>query len=198
MESGTKFLSIIDYPKKRQSDIINLFTTLDFYSLVIILSVFLILILLFSLLIGELKYKDSTILIYRIFIKEHHLTSSVLKYRLILTFILIYHFLLTILIEATVGSQLIVSESPKLFDTVDDLYHSSYRPIFIANHYSTGYFRYSHENSKLKSIYDRALKCGNRCFRESRSLLSASTNGISVERKEWGKLLILIIIKIFN
>ena len=51
-----------------------------------------------------------------------------------------------ILIETTIGSGLVFSENPKLFDTVDDLYHSSFKPIFIANHYSTDYFRYSNNN----------------------------------------------------
>lgn len=132
VESGTNFLSIINFPKKRTSDITTAFTSLDLYSLVLALIFFVVLVLQFSFLIGQLRVVESATFIFRILVKEHHQAStSRMKYRFILTFTLVYHFLLTILIETTIGTNLVVLEQPKLIDSIDDMYRSNRVPIFI-------------------------------------------------------------------
>lgn len=107
---GTNFLSIISFPKKRASDLTTAFTSLGAYSLGLTLIFFVVLVLEFSFLVDRLRIVDSATFIFRILVKEHHIpivSSKTLKYRLILSVTLIYHFLLTILIETTIGTNLV-------------------------------------------------------------------------------------------
>ena len=189
VESGTNFLSIINFPKKRANDITKAFTSLDVYSLALTLIFFVILVLQFSFLFDRLRIADSAIFFYRILVKEHHIESSVSKkpkYRFVLSFALIYHFLLTIMIETTIGTNLVVLEPPTLIDSIDDMYRSNRVPIFIENHYATDFFKYDGGNIKRKTIYERAKNNCRTCFRKSESLLSSmSMGGDSIARPNY-------------
>ena len=90
------------------------FTSLGVYSLLLVLLFFVVLVLQLSFLAGRQRMVDSATFIFRILVKEHHIPMlswqslrSRFHYRLILAFTLIYNFLLTILIETTIGTNLV-------------------------------------------------------------------------------------------
>ena len=55
---------------------------------------------------------------------------------------------------------LVVSSTPKYYDTIDSIYQDKgIMPHFLRGHYTLDWFRHHYEDVKLKEIYQRTMGC---------------------------------------
>lgn len=142
-EATSHFLAVIEYPKKRESDLTNAFTSLDNLSSILVVLFLFVIIKMQSNIFKNIKLADSAITAFRMMIKKHHMPSNEQKKKFLLGLILIYQMLITMIIETTIGIGLVVSEPPNLLDSIDDVYRSRALPIFVKDYYSLDYFKVS-------------------------------------------------------
>ena len=99
-EGGTQILSLSRITKKMQTDLIDGLLNFDLPSAIAILfTFFFISVLVNKLFLKSQKLYDSFFLVYRILFKEHNISMKNHKGRFILSSILIYHLILTFIVE---------------------------------------------------------------------------------------------------
>ena len=124
-ESGFGTLQYIYFPVKLSSDLTTSFFDFKIDLIFIFLFFYVLIVLILSYFLDiKMKFTESWLLIFRIMVKEHNLNIKHLSYRYFFVFILIYHFLLTILLETNVNTSLVVTKKPRYLDSIDDIYNN--------------------------------------------------------------------------
>lgn len=140
-ESGSKILSIVEYPKQKARDLTQSFRVFDIESIILFFIVHFILIFVQPLMLNKKKitFCESNFLLSKFILKQINFRRQEIKSNLIFPILSFYFLMIIAIVEQNNNTNLIVCESVDYHDDIDEIYQrKEIIPHLIKNHYVTG------------------------------------------------------------